>query len=65
MAKVRITKRAIDSLLNAEAGAIIRDDRLVGFQARRNANGTVSYAFEYRSSKGRGDHSPGHDWPRA
>lgn len=54
MAKIRITKRAIDALLNAEAGTVIRDDRLVGFQARKNANGTVSYAFEYRSSKGRG-----------
>lgn len=54
MSKIRITKRAIDTLLGAPAGTVIRDDRLVGFQARRNANGTVSYAFEYRSSKGRG-----------
>jgi integrase len=54
MAKIRITKRAIDSLLAAAAGTIIRDDKLVGFQARKNANGTVSYAFEYRSTKGRG-----------
>ncbi|RUM95920.1 DUF4102 domain-containing protein [Pseudaminobacter arsenicus] len=54
MAKVRISKRTIDSLLNAAAGTIIRDDKLVGFQARKNANGTVSYAFEYRSTKGRG-----------
>lgn len=54
MAKVRITKRAMDTLLGASAGTIIRDDKLVGFQARKNANGTVSYAFEYRSAKGRG-----------
>lgn len=54
MSKIRITKRAIDTLLSAQAGTVIRDDRLVGFQARRNANGTVSYSFEYRASKGRG-----------
>ncbi|MGF7009098.1 tyrosine-type recombinase/integrase [Aminobacter sp. BE322] len=54
MAKIRISKRSVDTLLGAEAGTVIRDDKLVGFQARKNANGTVSYAFEYRSSKGRG-----------
>lgn len=54
MAKARIAKRTIDKLLDAPGGTVLRDDKLVGFQARRNANGTVSYAFEYRSSKGRG-----------
>lgn len=48
----KITKRAIDALADAEAGTILRDEELKGFQARRNANG-ITYAFEYRAGSGR------------
>ncbi|WEK04745.1 MAG: tyrosine-type recombinase/integrase [Candidatus Devosia phytovorans] len=49
---MRITKRAIDGLMEHEPGAVLRDEDLKGFQARRTQNG-ITYAFEYRAGSGR------------
>jgi integrase len=51
----KISKRTIDRLVATVAvGKPIRDDDVRGFQARLNANGTVSYLVEYRAGRGRG-----------
>ena len=51
----RISKRSIDELIASGAsGDVIRDDNVKGFQARLNANGSVSYLVEYRAGRGRG-----------
>lgn len=47
----KITKRTIDKLLNEDAGTVLRDDELKGFQARRNAKG-ITFAYEYRPGGG-------------
>ena len=51
----KISKRSIDELIASGAsGDVIRDDNVKGFQARLNANGSVSYLVEYRAGRGRG-----------
>lgn len=47
------TKRTVESLIAGRQKRTIRDDRIAGFQARLNANGTVTYLFEYRAKGGR------------
>jgi integrase len=50
-----IFNRTITKLIESGfPGEVIRDDDLKGFQARRNANGSVSYMVEYRAGRGRG-----------
>lgn len=49
---MKITKRAIDSLLGQAPGTVLRDEDLKGFQARRTSTG-LTYAFEYRAGSGR------------
>jgi integrase len=49
----KISKRTIDALGDASAGTVLRDDDIKGFQARRNANGSITYAYEYRAGSGR------------
>jgi integrase len=49
----KITKEAVDALIESGAPGVIRDDDLTGFAARRNANGTVSYFVEFRAGRGR------------
>ena len=48
-----VSKTTIDRLIAAGVPALIRDDKLPGFQARLNKDGTVSYALEYRAGRGR------------
>src|SRR5271169_5550374 len=50
----KISKRTIDALIASGAPGVIRDDNVKGFQARLNANGSVSYLVEYRAGRGRG-----------
>ena len=51
----KISKRSIDELIASGAhGDVLRDDGVKGFQARRNANGSISYLVEYRAGRGRG-----------
>lgn len=55
-----ISKRTVDQLIeNTPPGevAILRDDALKGFLARRNANGSTAYLIEYRPA-GSGRHTP-------
>ena len=50
----KISKRTIDALMASGARKPIRDDDVKGFQARLNANGSLSYLVEYRAGRGRG-----------
>lgn len=49
----RISKRTIDALASAAAGTVLRDEEIKGFQARLNANGSITYCYEYRAGSGR------------
>lgn len=48
----KISKRTVDALAADPIGAVLRDDDLKGFQARRISSG-VTFAFEYRAGSGR------------
>jgi integrase len=50
----KISKRTVDELIAAGKPKTLRDDELMGFGARLNANGSVSYLIEYRAGRGRG-----------
>ena len=50
----KISKQTIDALMASGARKPIRDDAVKGFQARLNANGSLSYLVEYRAGRGRG-----------
>jgi integrase len=51
----RISNRTITKLIESGSpGDVIRDGDVKGFQARLNANGSVSYLVEYRAGRGRG-----------
>jgi hypothetical protein len=49
----KITKRAVDMLIDGSPG-VIRDEDLKGFGARLNGDGSVSYLAEYRGGRGGG-----------
>lgn len=49
----KISKRTIDALATSPAGTVLRDEEIKGFQARLNANGSITYCFEYRAGSGR------------
>ncbi|MFT4131884.1 tyrosine-type recombinase/integrase [Labrys sp. (in: a-proteobacteria)] len=48
-----VSKTTVERLIAGGAPGLIRDDKLPGFQARLNKDGTVSYALEYRAGRGR------------
>ena len=51
---VKIGKRAVDALIDANVPGVIRDGDVKGFGARLNGDGSVSYLVEYRAGRGRG-----------
>jgi integrase len=48
-----VNATAIRLLIAAGEPGVIRDDRLPGFHARLNADGSVSFLLEYRAGRGR------------
>ncbi|MCA3635061.1 MAG: site-specific integrase [Methylobacterium sp.] len=48
-----VTATAIRKLLSAGKPGVIRDDRLPGFCARLNGDGSISFLLEYRAGRGR------------
>lgn len=53
-APVGVNATAIRRLIAGGKPAIIRDDRLPGFHAKLNADGSITFALDYRAGRGRG-----------